>query len=230
MSTVFMLCERSVNLINGKRLALSASERNMLEALNYDGLVAAHAQEEAVSCVKHFAAVRDRLLRAEPWVFAGKSASPAQLSSGLDGWAYSYNLPADCISPLTVVALRPDGGRPFTAERYEVAGRMIGCPYPSVKIRYTAKITDTNLWDPLFEDVFCFSLAMEITSGVTGEVSSQGSLEQRAMLGLERARAAGAIKTPMAIPLAGRLNGYSDAGSDLYRAPADLVWTGSEWI
>ena len=41
-----MLCERAIGLVRGNRLTLSGSERSMLEALNYEGLAAARAQDE----------------------------------------------------------------------------------------------------------------------------------------------------------------------------------------
>ena len=77
---VFMICERALGLIRGKRLELTGAEKNRLEALDYEGLLGASVQEEAVSCVRHFAGVRDRLLSLYPWVFARKTAAPAQLA------------------------------------------------------------------------------------------------------------------------------------------------------
>ena len=73
--SVFMLCERAVGLIKGKRLILGSGERSMLDALNYEGLTGANAQQEAVACARHFASVRDGLFGTYPWIFARRSVA-----------------------------------------------------------------------------------------------------------------------------------------------------------
>jgi hypothetical protein len=94
--SVFMLCERAVGLVRGNRLDLSAAEKAILEVLNYDGLVAANAQDEAVVCAKHFPSVRDGLFHTYPWVFARKIANLSPAGS-VPGWRYAYSLPGDCV-------------------------------------------------------------------------------------------------------------------------------------
>ena len=147
--SVFLLCEQAIGLVRGKRLILFTAERTMLENLNYDGLRAAHSQDEAVVCALHFARVRDRLLQSYAWAFAKKSAT---LANGA-------TLPGDYLSMLYVLV----NGDPVD---YEVNGSYINVKSSS-EIHYIAKITDTTKWASIFSDVFCYSLAIEICTAVT---------------------------------------------------------------
>jgi hypothetical protein len=195
--SVFMLCERALSLIRGKRLELTGADRSRLEALDYDGLVSGGAQEEAISCVRYFAGVRDELLSLYPWVFARKSAAPAQLGvNPLPGWEYAFSLPADCLKVLAVTW----NGRRSLFRYYEIVGRTMGANVSPLHIMYTARITDTNLWDGAFSDAFCALLAGEMGASVMGEPQLIGMMEQRAALHIANARAAGLIAEAAQLP------------------------------
>jgi hypothetical protein len=185
-----MLCERALALIRGKRLDLADADKGRLEALDYEGLIGAGAQEEAVSCARHFEGVRDRLLCSYPWVFARKTAAPAQLSSPLPlGWRVAFRLPSDCLKTLAVVAR----GRRTLFRRYEVLGRTLLADAAPVQLIYTARIADTRLWDDSFADAFCSLLAGEMGAAVMGEPQLISMMEQRAAGILQTARAAGLL-------------------------------------
>jgi len=191
--SVFLLCERAIGFVRGKRLTLSANEKSMLEALDYDGLANAHAQDEAVTCARHFEFVRDRLLQLWPWTFARNTASLT--STGTEaGWSKAYSLPGDCLSVLAVLS----NGEPVEWE--EAAGKLL-CNAASVSIRYTAKVTNTNKWAPAFEDAFCAALASEIAAAVMGDPNAIQLMEQRAQLSIQRAWQIGAIQPETRIPL-----------------------------
>ena len=196
--SVFMHCERAIGLVRGNRLDLSASERAMLESLNYDGLAAAHAQDEALSCVRFFAGVRDALLRSYPWVFARKTAAPAQLAAPVRGWPYSYALPSDCLNLLAVVAGKTRG---TLLARWETVGGAFGCEHSAVEIRYTARMDNPNLWDPAFSNVFCAKLAAAAVASVVGEINMIAQLEQLATSGIGEAFRSRAICGITGIPL-----------------------------
>lgn len=181
--SVFLLCEQAIGLVRGKRLILSTAERTMLENLNYEGLTAAHAQDEAVVCALHFARVRDRLLQSYAWTFAKKSAT---LANGA-------TLPGDYLSMLYVLV----NGDPVD---YEVNGSYINVKSSS-EIHYIAKITDTTKWASIFSDVFCYSLAIEICTAVTGKPEYTQVLEQKAQELIHRAFQIGAIKAETHITL-----------------------------
>jgi hypothetical protein len=188
--SVFMLCERALALIRGKRLDLADADKSRLEALDYEGLIGAGAQEEAVSCARHFEGARDRLLSSHPWVFARKTAAPAQLSSPLPlGWRFSFSLPSDCLKTLAVVAR----GRRTLFRRYEVIGRTLLANAAPIHVLYTARIADTSLWDGLFADAFCSLLAGEMGAAVMGEPQLVSMMEQRAAGIVQSARAAGIV-------------------------------------
>lgn len=158
--SVYLLCEQAIGLIRGKRLILSSDERNMLEALNYEGLTGAHAQDEAVVCALHFPRVRDKLFELYPWKFARKAAS-----------VYDGVLPEDCVSVLLVCV---DG----VPVEYEQIGSKLNIE-DTCEVHYTARIADVEQWSGLFREVFCYGLAEEICSAVTGEVQYMQILEAK---------------------------------------------------
>lgn len=165
--SVFLLCERALSFVRGSRLSdLEASQRTMLEALNYEGLANSHAQEEAITCVRHFAAVRDYLFHTYPWTFAKKYAALTSAASVIPGWIYSYNLPSDCMRLLQLVLPHK------TTPKYEQIGKVVACDYSSISARYTARITDTEQWEPLFQDAFCAKLGEEISFAIAGKDSA----------------------------------------------------------
>ncbi len=174
--SVFTLCEQAIGLVRGKRLILSDSEKALLEALNYEGLTAAHAQDEAVVCALHFARVRDRLLELHAWKFARKVTA---LGAGAA-------LPSDCVTVLCVCV----GGKPVD---YVQTDNTLNVGTVS-EVYYTAKITDVTKWSGLFSDVFCYSLAEEICAAVTGEAQYTQILEAKIQELLRRAYQTGAIQ------------------------------------
>ena len=160
--SIMALCDRTLSFIGGKRLVLSDADAAKLDALDYQGLAAAKAPQEAVTCALHFGAVRDSLLEAYPWVFAAKFTALAELAAPIGGWAHSYALPADCLRVLEAFS----GG--WALPNYEITGGALSCGYSDVFARYTGKDVRVNLWPPCFRDAFCSRLASEIAGAVTG--------------------------------------------------------------
>lgn len=196
--SVFMVCERAIGLIRGNRLILTPAQRDLLEALDYEGIVASKPdKEEVVSCVLHFADVRDSLLRKEAWVFARKTAMLAQRDTSVEGWPYSYSRPNDCLRILALIRRGFHGDR--IVEKWEETGDVVSCLYPVTEMRYTGIVSDTDDWDPLFREAFCYSLAAAIVGAVTGEPALYQNMEQGAQLRIEEARRCGAIKKPLSI-------------------------------
>jgi len=192
---VFMLCERAVGLVRGKRLILSSSEKANLEALNYEALTAAHVQDEAVVCALHFESVRDSLLQLYPWTFARKNEIPAQLSplNNESGWRYAYLLPEDLLKILAVIAkdkrvsyynadFRDLSEVPdiIEAMEYNVTGEYLYANRSPVRLLYQAKITDINKWDAAFQDVFVIKLAEAIAPAIRADANVIQGLENSA--------------------------------------------------
>jgi len=217
--SVFLLCERAIGLVRGKRLVLSSSEKSMLEALNYEGLADAHAQDEAVACARHFEFTRDRLLAAHPWVFARKLAVPARLTSAPSGagWEYAFTLPSGCLKMLNVLC---DGK---VLAHYEIAGGTLLCGHESVSVRYTARITDTSQWASEFCDAFCAALAGEIAAAVIGDTNAIQLMEQRAQIAIQDGYRSGAIRSPAGLPV--KVNAWLDYSG----IPTEFDGTDTDW-
>lgn len=208
--SVFMVCERAIGLVRGNRLILGGNERGMLEALDYDGLAGANAQDEALSCARHFAAVRDGLLSAHPWVFARRTSSPARLTAEADGWRYAYVMPSDCLRVLRVLSNSPICfaapllRRPLHEElKWEVVGGQILCNHDDAVVRYTARIDDTEKWDPMFADAFVMLLAGEIAAEVQGDISARERFSESARTKISEAYSAAAIQADAGLPKRG---------------------------
>lgn len=192
---------------------MSNAEKTLLEALNYEGLASAHAQDESVVCAMNFARVRDSLLQSYPWIFARKTDSPAQLSQGVPGWRYSFALPSECLKVLAVLAQDNrvnyyDGREEDISEPHEFTelveweeadGRLFTNRTP-VHIRYTAKVTDTDSWGAMFADAFVVKLAEAVSpaTGASAELIQvlAKSFEQT----IQTAIANGAIKADTGLP------------------------------
>ena len=172
---IYEVCEQSIGLVRGKRLILSTEERTALEDLDYERLTSLHAQDEAVICVLHFERVRDRLLQIYPWTFARKTAA---ITGGI--------LPSDC---LTLLCVEQDGS-PVEYEQTDARLNITG----SITVHYTSRVTEVSSWSAIFKDVFCYSLAVEICSAVTGKPEYIQLLEQKVQELIHRAYQIGAIK------------------------------------
>lgn len=111
--------------------------------------------------------VRDGCLRAHPWNFACRRASlTATADTPLWGYGRAYTLPSNpwC---LRVLELQYEArGRTMDAE-WVVEGREIltnlGSP---ILIRYVARITEIETWDPLFIDALSEKLAADLAEPI----------------------------------------------------------------
>lgn len=186
--TVFTLCERAIGLVRGKRLILNTDEYTALLNLDYDALTRIHAQDEACVCVLHFEQVRDRLLQIYPWVFARRHKTYGTFLPN-----ESRELPEKF---LTMLCVKKDG-RPI---EYEQSVNTV-IPDEADEIIYTYKVEDVKQWPPIFCDVFCYALAVEICSAVTGKPEYIQLLEQKEQEMIQRAYQIGAIKADVPVTL-----------------------------
>lgn len=181
--SIFRICERAIGMMRGNRLILSSSQMKMLEELDYEGLANDHAQEEAVTCARHFDQVRKSLLQQYPFVCARKSAALAQKTDKLPGWRYTYVMPTDCLRPLQFIC----NGTEITKSKYEIAGRDLGTNAPDVILRYTRDLPDTDDWDNSLDTCFCLSLASEVSLAVMGTPNATEGLTQRFQFAIQEA-------------------------------------------
>ena len=128
---------------------------------------------EARICRLFYPQRRDSLLQEMDWNFNRKRAPLAQLTdTPPTNWAYVYALPDDC---LAVRALVVEGDRHPVYELtvpHEIAGRYLYCDLETVEIVYSARVTDTSFFDPLFVDLLSLALVPDLAMGlaVKGEI------------------------------------------------------------
>lgn len=127
---------------------------------------------ESRACKVHSGKTRVALLQAFPWKFATKRATLALLAGeARTGWAYTYELPSDCISPRFLWA----GSRmpnaidkiPFDIETVSaasgaVAGLCLLTDQKAAELIYTADVRTVSLWSPLFVDAVAWALAVKL--------------------------------------------------------------------
>ena len=164
----------------------------MLEALNYEGLTAAHAQDEAVVCALHFERVRDKLLMMYAWKFVRAVNTPtANELPGNTGWKYYFPKPADCLFVLGVI----DVGNGGVLTEYEELSNSIHTNAKIPTLVYTSSATNVTEWPSLFIEAFICSLAAEIAPAVTGEIANVKYCQEKAERAISEARKLGIISS-----------------------------------
>lgn len=107
-------------------------------------------------CLLHYDIVLDALLREHLWNFATKRQSLAlSVTAPVNEYDNQFALPDDWLK-----VVRINEGE---CEDYRVEGKFLLCNVPVVYLEYIAKVTDPNLMDAQFIDVFAQRLAAEIS-------------------------------------------------------------------
>jgi hypothetical protein len=135
----------------------------------------AEASNEARICSLWYDLCRKSILRAFQWKFARK-ISPLQLISlTVPGWEYVYRYPNDCINAIKVTDSGSDrvvttAGATIYKIPFDIvadtsgAGTAIVSNQSNLCLHYTADISDTNLFDPLFTSALAWLIASEIAT------------------------------------------------------------------
>lgn len=123
---------------------------------------------------KHFAAVRDALQRRYPWNFnAARAKLNAETAKPAFGFAYQYAQPDDCLRVREV-----DG---CNKEDWKVEGRLILTDAPApLKIIYSRRVPEVNVWDPLFRSAFALSLGAALGEIATDKARVREVAQQAA--------------------------------------------------
>jgi hypothetical protein len=160
----------------------------------------AESSVEARECLLHYAACRDLLLRSHPWNFAQRQAALADLGTTVEGWAYQYQYPADALQIHHVRAGGYDSSAIIWANEtlpstlgttvlyppvpYSIGvttdglSRTILCDAYQAYASYTAAVTITTLFDPLFSDALSYLLASRIVQRLSGNRSAKSDCVQ----------------------------------------------------
>lgn len=141
-------------------------------ALDYIGEASAtsiedpkNAREEIMS--RWYDHVRRTVLREYVWNFAQEYKTIARSGDGVAQYADAFELPNDLVR-LNVVGEDPDN--PITD--FELTGRTLLCNVgTSVAIRYNRSVTEVDLMDELFINIFAIRLALKVAYKFTKKKS-----------------------------------------------------------
>jgi hypothetical protein len=130
-------------------------------------------------CRMFYGPMRELVLQAFPWPFAGSIVALADIGTPAPGWAYRYRYPADCLKVRNIV--QPGTRRALTSDLeipyqigYDAGGRVIHTDQPGAVCRFTFKVEDSTFFDPQFADALAWRVAMELAL----PLSSKPDLQQ----------------------------------------------------
>jgi hypothetical protein len=170
------------------------------------------ASQAARACKLRYPYSRDAVLRAYDWNFAARRVEIAKnpVAPPFE-FANAYDLPADCLLVRSVF----DG----EVEKWVVEGRQIltdmGAP---IFVKYTALVTDTGQFDPLFVEALSARIASDICVQLSESVSRAQGLWQLYQMKLIEARRRDAQEGQgEQFPRGGWLDSRLDGGAAAYR-------------
>lgn len=133
------------------------------------------ARAEARACKRFYSRVRDACLERFIWRFATVRADLALLANAArSGWTYTYQLPANCITPQFIVPPGFSGELlsseeekiPFDVEADQVLGvvtsKVLLSNLENAELVYTAECPNVALWSPLFVDLVAWEIAVKL--------------------------------------------------------------------
>lgn len=124
---------------------------------------------QAEHCWRFYPIARDSLLEMHDWKFATRRALLAELTVESFNWAFAYAEPAELIrliSVLPTTASSDDESAQFDAEAGADGEPVIYTDVANATLRYTARVTDTTKFSPLFTDALAWLLASHIAGPV----------------------------------------------------------------
>jgi hypothetical protein len=155
---------------------------------------------EARACMVAYESNRKAELRKHKWRFALKRVVLAPDAKKPEfGYAYAFTLPTDCLR-VCLPASTPwldwelEGDKILTnfGESPSLVGKPSSGASPALNLQYIWDVKDPVLFDSLFYDVFCLSLAADICEAITQSTSKRQAIEQDyadAVLAAAKARA-----------------------------------------
>jgi hypothetical protein len=160
---------------------------------------------QAQHAARFYPIARDALLEMHPWSFTTKRIVLPLLSNTLEQWKYVYQAPSDVLNimailapdamddysqdlpvPYTQVGIVNTGQGLYTPQTYQVetlqdGTQVIYSNQEHATLRYTAKVTDSALFPPLFTSALTHLLASylagPILKGEVGRAEAKGQLQ-----------------------------------------------------
>ena len=121
-------------------------------------------------CALHYPACVQQVLADGDWAFAESRVVLADIGSPPTNWEYRYAYPNDCLKARRIAVpgmeIVPLAQRiPFKVV-YSGSGKAIVANWPEAELIYTADVTDTSLFTPLFTSALAWRLAAELAMGM----------------------------------------------------------------
>lgn len=133
--------------------------------------------------------VRDAALRSHPWNFAVTRASLESVATPpVFGWDNAFTLPSNpwC---LRVLELQDEGRGTYLDSEWVVEGRQILTNLSSpIYLRYIARITTIEHWDPLFIDAVSEKLASTLAEPLIKSTEARMAFDKSYQAKLSEAR------------------------------------------
>lgn len=122
-------------------------------------------------CMQHYPIVRDASLRVHTWKFALQRATlvTPDLVAPIFGYSYRFAMPEVPMKCLRVLEVEDD-------IPWGIEGRFITCDSNSIKIKFIARIEDTNAWDDLFTQYYITRLAAVVALNLTQNITLHNQL------------------------------------------------------
>jgi hypothetical protein len=115
-------------------------------------------------CSLYFEPLRDEVLAAHPWGFAGKRRNLALLSTdGVGRWMYAYQSPSDCLKARFIESDLGGRDTPFRVEGATVLANVNPCV-----LVYTFRAGNVNVFSPDFVKAFWTRIAAELAIPLSG--------------------------------------------------------------
>lgn len=147
--------------------------------------------------------VRDAELRRHRWRFAIKRASlPALTEAPVNGpFLRQYQIPADSLRVLAVGDDYPSADladyRSRSSAEFSLEGQKILTNFPApLSIRYTARITDTGIFDPAFTEALASRLAVSGCERITNDAQNRQLAIAEYKMAIKEAITANALENP----------------------------------
>jgi hypothetical protein len=145
---------------------------------------------QAAVCRLFFEPTRDALLRSHPWNFARALSDLSALSTEpVFGWDFQYQLPSDFIRLVEFNGL--DAWQ--TEDDFQIAngpegGLVLLTDVTAASVVYIKRVTDANLFDPLFVEALTMRLAARVCTKLTKDDGIKDRLARESKEALARAR------------------------------------------
>lgn len=148
---------------------------------------------EARECARFYPHCLRLLLERHDWSFTHRRASLAELATDdrRDEWPHAFALPADCATPLRLVAPCHGGAIDFIVEHRTLYARL-----PDVVLEYAARDLDEGEASALFVDALVYVLAARLAVPIRDSRETKGQLLQQAEVAFQRAVAADRNRQP----------------------------------